>query len=202
MTDAAHAWLRPRLRPGDWVLDATAGGGRDTLALARAVAPGGRVFALDIQEAALEQTRERIFSERPEITLTLAARCHSQLNAALPTTARGRLAAAVFNLGYLPGSPDGPTTMGGTTRRALSAAWQWLCPGGGLSIVAYRGHAEGRTELGEVEAWLAETQCTSTREVSPGTDGPIRFQARRPLADGRPVTDNPDEPAAFSDTGT
>lgn len=25
--------------------------------------------------------------------------------------------------------------------------------------------------------------------------------ARRPLADGRPVTDNPDEPVAFSDTG-
>jgi hypothetical protein len=89
-----------------------------------------------------------------------------------------------------------------TTLRALTAAWQWLRPGGGLSIVAYRGHPEGRAELDKVESWLAGLEYPSSRETSPGKDGPIRFHARRPLADGRPVTDNPENPVAFSDTGT
>jgi predicted methyltransferase len=37
------------LRPGDTVVDATAGNGQDTLFLAEAVGPTGTVYALDVQ---------------------------------------------------------------------------------------------------------------------------------------------------------
>ena len=45
----AHSLLAAHIRPGDAVVDATAGNGHDTLFLARCVGPAGRVYALDIQ---------------------------------------------------------------------------------------------------------------------------------------------------------
>ena len=48
------------IRPGDRVLDIGAGSGTDTLIAARAVAPGGRVFALDMTPAMLAKLRKNV----------------------------------------------------------------------------------------------------------------------------------------------
>jgi ubiquinone/menaquinone biosynthesis C-methylase UbiE len=48
------------IRPGDRVLDIGAGSGTDTLIAARAVAPGGRVFALDMTPAMLAKLRNNV----------------------------------------------------------------------------------------------------------------------------------------------
>src|SRR5512144_1655855 len=54
----AHFFLRVRVKPGDRVMDATCGNGHDTLFLAGLVGAGGTVFAFDVQEQALEKTRQ------------------------------------------------------------------------------------------------------------------------------------------------
>ncbi|MDD2234189.1 MAG: class I SAM-dependent methyltransferase [Desulfitobacteriaceae bacterium] len=58
-----RAFLQPLILPGDKVMDATAGRGRDTLFLSECVGPTGKVYALDIQEQALAETH-RLLSDK------------------------------------------------------------------------------------------------------------------------------------------
>jgi len=64
---ARAAWQKPdevlralRLRPGQTACDIGAGPGYFTLRLARAVAPGGHVFAVDVEPKILDALRDRI----------------------------------------------------------------------------------------------------------------------------------------------
>jgi ubiquinone/menaquinone biosynthesis C-methylase UbiE len=50
------------IKPGDTVVDATCGTGRDTIALARAVGSEGKVYAFDIQKNAYLLTEARLKS--------------------------------------------------------------------------------------------------------------------------------------------
>ena len=58
-TALAQQLLGPLIRPGDIVIDATAGNGHDTLFLAENVGPDGRVLAFDVQAVAIDSTRRR-----------------------------------------------------------------------------------------------------------------------------------------------
>jgi hypothetical protein len=60
----AHKWIAERVEPGDCVIDATAGTGVDTLALAELAGGKGIVYAFDIQQEALDRTQERIAASR------------------------------------------------------------------------------------------------------------------------------------------
>lgn len=51
LTKGAHLVWQQFVRPGDFVIDATAGNGLDTLWLSKAVGPSGRVLSIDIQVA-------------------------------------------------------------------------------------------------------------------------------------------------------
>src|SRR6478609_8419182 len=59
-TALAQEILRSVIRPGDLVIDATAGNGHDTLFLAECVGLEGRVLAFDVQAKALESARGRV----------------------------------------------------------------------------------------------------------------------------------------------
>ncbi len=60
LTRYAHSFVRKHLSNGDVAIDLTAGNGHDTLFLTQCVAPNGRVYAFDIQAAAIEATRQRL----------------------------------------------------------------------------------------------------------------------------------------------
>jgi len=161
-------WARV-VRPGDSVLDATAGNGHDSLALARmALLPdGGSLLALDLQEVAVEATRARLSSSLPtELLQRIVVRCacHSQLGS-LVQPLSVRLIAA--NLGYLPGSNSDKSiiTRSGTTLTFLQAAAEACAVGGLISIMCYTGHEGGSKEAEAVEEWSAslparEWTCT------------------------------------------
>ena len=51
------------VQQGDTVVDATCGTGRDTVTLAKAAGDEGKVYAFDIQEAAIGLTKERLDKE-------------------------------------------------------------------------------------------------------------------------------------------
>ncbi|WP_309119104.1 class I SAM-dependent methyltransferase [Paenibacillus sp.] len=152
----AHALVRERVRPGDIAVDATMGNGHDTLFLAGLVGDGGRVIAFDVQEAALANTRERLAAAGvPASRCSLLLRDHAELAEALPAEAHGRVAAVLFNLGYLPGGDHSVVTTPASTLQALDAGLASLRPGGVLCAVVYPGHAGGAEEAGAVEAWAA-----------------------------------------------
>lgn len=147
-----------RIQPGDVCIDATAGNGVDTLFLLKAAGAGGTVHAFDIQEAALANTRQRLAKELPEDRLSgarLHLASHERMKELLPPEQHGRVAAAMFNLGYLPGADHSLITRPDTTLPALSAALELLRPGGVLTIAVYPGHEGGAAEAEAVSTWAA-----------------------------------------------
>jgi mannose-6-phosphate isomerase len=152
----AHALVKERVREGDPAIDATLGNGHDTLFLCRLVGAHGHVYGTDIQAEAVEKTRERLGAEGLESSrYTLWQANHADLLEFLPLEAHGRVAAAMFNLGYLPGSDHATITSAETTIRALNAALSVLRPGGIVTAVVYPGHAGGDAEAAAVDAWAA-----------------------------------------------
>lgn len=154
----AHELVKARARPGDAAVDATAGNGVDTLFLARTVGSAGTVHAFDIQQAALDATRERLMRELPEegqasVQLHLAS--HDRMKELVPGLLHGQVAAVMFNLGYLPGADHSVITTPGTTLPALESALSLLRPGGVLTVAVYPGHEGGRAEADSVDAWAA-----------------------------------------------
>lgn len=145
LTEQCHDLLRGRLQPGDVAVDATAGNGHDTLFLASCVGPEGHVYAFDIQQDALDRTAERL--KRNGLTnVSLIRTDHAHLTRHVPAEHHGRLAAVVFNLGYLPGGDKSITTRTESTLTAIDAALAFLAPTGIVTVLAYPGHAEGRAE--------------------------------------------------------
>jgi ubiquinone/menaquinone biosynthesis C-methylase UbiE len=147
----SHFFLGERVRPGDRVADATCGNGRDTLFFARLVGPDGKVWAFDLQEKALANTRalldEAGFLARTE----LVAAGHERLAEFVGEP----LKAALFNLGYLPGGDRSFVTRPEQTLAALDQAARLLLPGGIIIACIYTGHPGGAEEGEAVEQWAA-----------------------------------------------
>ncbi len=151
ITTECHARLAQHLRAGDTAVDATAGNGHDTVALARFVGAKGRVYAIDLQETAIAATALRLREADLLERVTLLRGNHAGLAKLIPASA-APLAAVVFNLGYLPGGDKARTTTSSTTLAALTAALERLSPRGAISIVCYPGHPEGAREAEAVHA--------------------------------------------------
>jgi SAM-dependent methyltransferase len=149
-TEMAHLLLRQSLKPGDWVVDATVGNGHDTLWLAQIVGPTGRVFGFDVQAAALAAAAQRVHG-LPQVTLFHAG--HQRLADHLPADAEGKLAAVMFNLGFLPGADKTVITTAETTLAALNQALGSLARRGQITVVLYPGHPGGTSEAEAVLGW-------------------------------------------------
>lgn len=157
LTQVAHDLIRTHLPAsadgaGLLAIDATAGNGHDTRFLAELVGPAGRVWAVDIQTAAIERTRERLGELKERVDLQLAD--HADLDRVIPSFAHGQIAVCMLNLGYLPGGQKTEITEIASTLSALRICQNCLCEGGLLSVLAYPGHPGGYEETLAVEHWL------------------------------------------------
>jgi 16S rRNA C1402 N4-methylase RsmH len=168
LTRLAQEFVAGALRPGDLAIDGTVGNGWDTLFLARAVGPAGRVWGFDVQSAALERARTRL-TEGAMDNVRLVLACHAEIARWLTDADRGRVRGAMFNLGYLPGDgagvqdDPGPITQPDTTVAALRTALEFLASEGRLTVLCYRGHAGGSSESQAVENLLASLDSTRYR---------------------------------------
>lgn len=148
--DFAHSLLKNAANIGDIVIDCTMGNGHDTLFLANLVGPQGRVFAFDIQQDALEQTQKLLDEHHAAEQVTLIHESHAKLRAHIPIELHGRVQAAVFNLGYLPGGDKNICTAPETTIQALRELLSVLASGGVIVAVVYPGHSAGQVEAARV----------------------------------------------------
>ena len=136
-----HRYWAEHLTEGMTVVDATAGRGRDTEVLCRAVGPTGRVLAFDIQKDAIESTRQRLTEAGLISRAELFLESHSRMGEHL-----SRADAVVFNLGYLPGGDHTVGTKAAETIPALNAALSLVKPEGFVTVCLYYGGDSGMDE--------------------------------------------------------
>ena len=123
------------------------GNGNDTAFLARLVGDHGNVYAFDIQQQALDQTRQRLINQRLTRPVTLYHTGHQHL---LDTIGMTSISAAIFNLGYLPGGNKKIITRSQTTISAIKQCLMILQNGGIVVLVLYYGHPGGKPEKNRV----------------------------------------------------
>jgi len=149
--------LEKCVKKGDFVVDATSGNGNDTLFLSQLVDEDGHVLAFDIQEAAIAKTKLRLIDEQIK-NVTLVHDGHENVR----TYTNQEVAAAIFNLGYLPGSDEQITTNSQTTWKAVTELLQLLRVGGVIILVIYHGHPAGQVEKMELERLLTTLESGVT----------------------------------------
>lgn len=142
----AHDLLAKALKNGGFAVDATMGNGNDTLRLANLVGSKGHVYAFDIQAQALENTQQRLQAANLEARVSLYLQGHEHVAHVIPKTLHGKIKAAIFNLGYLPGSDKTVVTTPQTTLTAIEQLLAMLAPTGIVIIVVYHGHEGGKVE--------------------------------------------------------
>jgi len=154
----AKQLLKSIIEPGETVIDATAGNGYDTLFLAECVGQSGHVLSFDIQEDAIKSTQNKLTEANIKHVL-LIQDGHENVLQYIDTT----ISAAIFNLGYLPGSNQSVTTQGQTTWQAVTSILTRLKKKGLIVLVIYHGHEEGKIERDYLQQCLTELNPKTTQ---------------------------------------
>jgi 16S rRNA C1402 N4-methylase RsmH len=139
--EQARTFLKEVIPEGGTAVDATAGNGYDTLFLTGCTGPEGKVYSFDIQQQAVDNTAVRLKNAGAEAEIIVSGHEH-----ALHYIQEEVIDAAVFNLGYLPGSDKTVTTTPDTTIMALEGLLKRLKKGGRIVLAVYHGHTEGKVE--------------------------------------------------------
>jgi 23S rRNA U2552 (ribose-2'-O)-methylase RlmE/FtsJ len=176
LTELHKHFLLQHIGEGDTVVDFTMGNGNDTLFLSKTVGEKGRVYAFDIQSAALDSTRAHLEECGAPLNYTLIEASHHRVKEFVNEPIK----AGIFNLGYLPRSgKKAVTTLRETTFPAVVAALELLLPDGVLIVAIYPGHEEGRLEgemLRDYFGTLSKYRiCASEFRILNSPDSPYFF---------------------------
>ncbi|AMV61301.1 SAM-dependent methyltransferase, MraW methylase family [Pediococcus damnosus] len=178
----SHTLLDQVVRVGDTVIDATVGNGNDTVYLAASVGKAGHVYGFDIQAAGLEKTKTQLLLTGLLPQTTLIQDGHEHIDNHVP--ADTEISAAIFNLGYLPGSDKTVVTHGETTIAAINQCLKMLQAGGLVVVVSYYGHPGGKQELTTLQSFLRELpqkkfQVLTYQFINQKNDPPILFAIQK-----------------------
>lgn len=138
-----HRIIQEKVQPGDICIDATAGRGNDTLFLAKLVGENGHVTAFDIQQAAVDSTRELLaangMSQRADVLL----KSHSEMD---EECGEGTVSCIMFNFGWLPKGDHNIFTNKSTSIPAIEKGLKLLKGGGIMTLIIYYGRETGFEE--------------------------------------------------------
>ncbi len=144
----ARVFMSPVLFNGAVVVDATAGNGHDTLFMAERIGSQGHVFAFDIQEEAIKNTKELVLADNLSGRVSVILAGHQKISNFISQPIDG----AMFNLGYLPGGDKEIVTEPKSTKDAILSALHLLKVGGRISVVVYTGHPGSQEEAALVDS--------------------------------------------------
>jgi hypothetical protein len=150
----ARRLLELAVKPGDTVVDATVGNGHDTLFLATLAGSSGRVYGFDIQEMALTSCTTKLVEHDLHDHVTLFLSGHEHASELIPAEEHGKITAAIFNLGYLPGGDKSIVTTPHTTISSIQQLLPMMAPEGIIVLVIYPGHPEGAVERDELLGYV------------------------------------------------
>lgn len=147
----SHLVLGNLIKPGQIVVDATAGNGNDTLFLAKMTDSSGKVYAFDIQKQAIKNTEKLLIEHKCHEKVKLIEDSHENIGKYISEPVN----CIIYNLGYLPGGDKNIATSADATVRSIKWSVGALAPEGVLAVVVYPGHPGGDREASEVEDFLA-----------------------------------------------
>lgn len=138
-----HRVIKEKVQPGDICIDATAGRGNDTLLLAQLVGEKGHVTAFDIQQDAVDSTRELLaangMTERTDVLL----KSHSEMEELFEENS---VSCITFNFGWLPKGDHNIFTDKSTSIPAIEQGLKLLKSGGVMTLIIYYGRETGFEE--------------------------------------------------------
>ncbi|MGG3887751.1 class I SAM-dependent methyltransferase [Metabacillus fastidiosus] len=157
----ARTLLKTAVEEGDHVVDATLGNGHDTLYLAELVGENGHVYGFDIQEEAIQETKLKLEEKNITDRVTLFQCSHEHIESSIPAANHGTIAAAIFNLGYLPGGNKTIVTKPDSTIAAVSQLLHIMKKEAIIVIVIYHGHEEGQIERDALLQYVTDIDQTT-----------------------------------------
>ncbi len=149
-TEMVKELIRLEKRKIHTAIDATMGNGNDTLFLSEILEDNGKLYAFDIQECAIEQTKKRM-AHLKELDITYIKDGHE--NMAKYVTSADLI---MFNLGYLPKANHDVMTKMETTIEAIKSGLEILTSKGMLTLVSYYGHPGGMAEKEGVKRFTSQ----------------------------------------------
>ncbi|MGN0667393.1 MAG: class I SAM-dependent methyltransferase [Huintestinicola sp.] len=145
--DISRQVIASHIHEGDICIDATAGRGNDTVFMAELAGETGHVIAFDIQEDAVNSTRELLeahgYSHRADVLME----GHQNMKSYAEP---GSVSCITFNLGWLPMGDHSIHTNADTSIEALSQSLELLKVGGLISLIVYYGRDTGFEEKSAV----------------------------------------------------
>ena len=137
-----HHVLELHVQNGDLCIDATAGRGRDTLFLSNLAGDAGHVTAFDIQQEAVDSTRELLLqNHKSNFDVILDSHANMQ-NYFQPET----ISCITFNFGWLPNGNHNIFTKPESSIQAIQQGLQLLKPDGIMTLILYYGRETGFQE--------------------------------------------------------
>ena len=147
ITEWVHHFITEHIQKGDICMDATMGNGHDTALLSRLSGENGRVLAFDIQQMALDHTRQRLEQEHCPSNWELYLESHENMGLyAQPES----VSCITFNLGYLPGGDHQKATRADSSIKAIQTGLGLLKKKGLMTLCVYSGGDTGFEEKNAV----------------------------------------------------
>ena len=143
ITEYVHNFLEQHITEGDICIDATMGNGNDTLKLCNLVGETGKVYAFDIQEPALTNTKNLLEKNKVIHIAELILASHTYM---ADYVKENKIDCIVFNFGYLPSGDHGLATKAESSIEAITQGLNLLKKGGLMSLCIYSGGDSGFEE--------------------------------------------------------
>lgn len=131
------------VKEGDICIDATAGRGNDTLHLCRLVGDSGHVTAFDIQQDAVDSTKELLSENGMAHRADVRLQSHSEMDKLFEENS---VSFITFNFGWLPKGDHNIFTKKETSIEAIEKGLKLLKSGGIMSLIIYYGRETGFEE--------------------------------------------------------
>ena len=151
ITSWVHHFLEDHVQLGDICIDATMGNGNDTALLSRLAGEKGRVVAFDIQQMALDNTKDKLKKEACPENYELVLASHETMG---DYAEENTVSCITFNLGYLPGSDHEKSTKGESSIRAIETGLGLLKKKGLMTVCIYSGGDTGFEEKDAVLSYI------------------------------------------------
>lgn len=143
ITEYVHHFLENHVQPGNICIDATMGNGNDTLKLCKLVGNTGKVYAFDIQETAVTNTKKLLEDQEVIHIASLILDSHTHMHNYVQ---EDEVDCIVFNFGYLPSGDHSLSTKAATSIEAITQGLSLLRKGGLMTLCIYSGGDSGFEE--------------------------------------------------------